>query len=115
MKNWIKGPAVLSILSMLLIAACGTLKTPQEHAISSISPENSELKLCNFRPLIPINPDDAFFPLLPDGSGVFYSWYDVYWMGLKKEYVQQDFLFSDKCAMKWFYDNDYGLGKRGAP
>jgi hypothetical protein len=83
--------------------------------ISSISPENSEVKLCDWQPEIPINPDDAFFPMLSDGSGVFYSWYDASWLGLKKEYIQRDILFSDRCAMKWFYDNDYGITKRESP
>lgn len=116
MNNWTRRLAVLNILSLLLIAACATSTTSQKHTISTLSPENKEEKACSFSPEIPINHDNAFFPLLYDGSGVFYSWFDCRILGMWCDiYRQIDFKFDNKCHMQWFINNDYGLQKRQSP
>lgn len=113
MLNLINVPKALSILSLLLIGACATSETSPKHTINLLALDSDKVdNICLARPEIPINPDDAFFPMLEDGSGVFYSWDECKWFGLSCKNVQVEFKFNNKCQMQWFINNDYGLQKR---
>lgn len=90
-------------------------QTQPSSEVIKVTSDGKVETICNFKPEIPINPDDAFFPMLPDGRGVFYSWEDCKWWGLKCNYVEVEYLFANACHMQWFINNDYGLKKREAP
>jgi hypothetical protein len=67
---------------------------------------------------IPFPVDKAFFPLEKDLSGVYYSWRECtkkFIVCFKWEKKKVSFKFSDKEAIKFFKDNDFGFIKRQGP
>lgn len=113
MKKWTNVLRAFSILSFALIVACATSQTSPKPIIStSNQPSDS---VAAQAPKIPINADDAFFPMHATENGVFYSWEDCNWLGLNCKYKEVVFRFDDKATMEWFKANDFGFKKRQRP
>ena len=69
-------------------------------------------------PHIPMPYDKAFFPIEKDLSGIYYSWRECtkrFIICLKWERKKITFKFTDKEAIKYFKDNDFGFIKRQGP
>jgi len=117
-SKWIGKLKAVGILSLLLTVACATSKTSLT-PITSISPLSpSEVVAVHAGPKIPFNADEAFFPLHPSGTGVFYSWDECvtrFIVCVKWEYREVIFRFDDPAVMGWFINNDFGFKKREKP
>jgi len=114
MKNSINALLAVSILNLSLITSCATRESSQK-LLPSIDQKSLETNLGSDCPKIPINIEDAFFPLHESGEAVFYSWEDCKWLGLKCKYAEIIIPFSNKEAMKCFFNNDFGFKKRSRP
>lgn len=107
----------MSVLSFILMSGCSSYKSSPE-ALSSIQQKNEPIPSSSYSPNIPFPHDKAFFPLEKDFSGVYYSWRECtkkFIICFKWEKRKVSFKFSDKEAMKFFKDNDFGLIKRQGP
>jgi hypothetical protein len=74
--------------------------------------------LVRISPEIPFIPEKAFYPIHPNGEGVYYSWRECvrrFVVCTKWERKEVLFKFSDREAMGWFLNNDFGFKKRQGP
>ena len=116
--KWTNAAGVISIASLLLIAACGTLETSPTLTTNTSSQNPNSPKLVIVNPNIPFDAEEAFFPLHPSGEGVFYSWRECERRILvctKWRYKEVIFRFNDSNIMEWFINNDFGFKKRERP
>jgi len=115
MKNYL-GLKMIA-LSFFLISACTTLESSPKISSNTLV-ENSNSALISFNPDIPFPTDQAFFPIEPDLSGVYYSWRvckKKFILCLRWERKQVSFKFNDPEAMRFFKNNDFGFIKRKGP
>ena len=117
-SKWTGKLRVVAILSMLLTAACATSETSPTPTINTSPLNPSDMVAVYAGPKIPFNAEEAFFPLHPSGTGVFYSWDECtrrIIACLKWEYREIIFRFDDPPTMGWFINNDFGFKKREKP
>ncbi len=107
----------MSVLSLLLIlSSCASDSSPKVSSNTLV--KNESVSLVHFAPDIPFAPDQAFFPLERDLSGVYYSWNECekrFVVCLKWKHKKVSFKFNDTEAMKYFKAGDFGLTKRANP
>jgi hypothetical protein len=113
MKNWVN--LVRIVLTISLIVSCSNLELSPKVS-STPRPKIEETPSLTDSPKIPINPDEAFFPLRKDKTGAILPSYQ--WMECRKRFViclkweKRTEYYAD---LSWFHANDFGLTKRKRP
>ena len=113
MSKWTGSLALVSILSLLLIAACAT--SPESQMPTQNTLAQTQLLDGSLGPKIPFDNEAAFYPIHPSLEGVYYSWDDCKYFGLKCVYNETLFRFDDKAAMQWFLIKGFGFKKLERP
>lgn len=111
--KWTEGLGLASILSLLLIAACATSpesQKPTQSTLAQTQPLNGSLG-----PKIPFDSEAAFYPIHDSLEGVYYSWDECKYFGLKCVYEEVFFRFDDKAMMQWFFIKGFGFKKLERP
>ena len=108
-----KWPNLLtSAVIMFWIQSCSSLEHSQEVSSSTLA-KTSNSELVQIAPDIPINKDEAFFPLRRREDGKILPSY--FWKVCKRRVIfclkweEKKVFFED---LEWFLSNEYGLTKR---
>ena len=106
---------VMSVLTIALIQSCSNLESYPKVSSNTLV-KNQETSLVQIAPEIPMNRDEAFFPLRRNPKGKIVPSYQ--WQECEKRIIfcikwrTKTVYFED---LEWFLSNDWGLNKRRKP